>query len=195
MNKAESTRLNLLQKAFEMIYQNGYQATSIDKIIETTQVTKGAFYYHFKNKEEMGLAVINEIIFPNIQKALILPLENAENPLEVIHQTIENFMLNVSENQLLNGCPTNNLIQEMSAINEKFRFALSKILEKWENQLVQNLKQAQAQKLIQEDQDLRQVAKFIIASYEGTRGIGKIYRSKAYYKSFLENLNKYLESL
>ncbi len=48
MKKAEVTRLNILQKAFELIYVNGYQTTSIDQIIATTQVTKGAFFYHFK---------------------------------------------------------------------------------------------------------------------------------------------------
>ena len=64
MNKAQHTRQMILEKAFLMIYQNGYQSTSIDKIIETTDLTKGAFYYHFKNKETMGLAVIEEIIFP-----------------------------------------------------------------------------------------------------------------------------------
>ena len=62
MKKAEITRLNILQKAFDIIYANGYQTTSIDDIIATTKVTKGAFYYHFKSKDEMGLAIINEIL-------------------------------------------------------------------------------------------------------------------------------------
>jgi TetR/AcrR family transcriptional repressor of nem operon len=62
MKKAATTRLTILQKAFELIYVKGYQTTSIDDIIATTQVTKGAFYYHFKNKDEMGLAIINEIL-------------------------------------------------------------------------------------------------------------------------------------
>ena len=61
MKKAEATRLMILQKAFELIYVKGYQTTSIDDIIATTKVTKGAFYYHFKTKDEMGLAIINEI--------------------------------------------------------------------------------------------------------------------------------------
>ncbi|RAJ08805.1 TetR family transcriptional regulator [Chitinophaga skermanii] len=52
MNKAAATRLNMLQKAFELIYVKGFQTTSIDDILATTQVTKGAFYYHFKNKDE-----------------------------------------------------------------------------------------------------------------------------------------------
>lgn len=43
MNKAESTRLTILEKAFKLIYEKGYQTTSIDDILATTKVTKGAF--------------------------------------------------------------------------------------------------------------------------------------------------------
>jgi TetR/AcrR family transcriptional repressor of nem operon len=71
MKKAESTRLNILQKAFELIYVNGYQTTSVDDIIATTKVTKGAFYYHFKTKDEMGIAIINEILKPTLSAGFI----------------------------------------------------------------------------------------------------------------------------
>jgi AcrR family transcriptional regulator len=58
MKKSAATRLMILEKAFELIYAKGYQTTSIDDIIATTKVTKGAFYYHFKTKDEMGLLLL-----------------------------------------------------------------------------------------------------------------------------------------
>src|SRR5882757_8485683 len=64
MTKAEGTRMMILQTALKLIYRQGYQATSIDEIIAGTSVTKGAYFYHFKNKEEMGLAIINDILYP-----------------------------------------------------------------------------------------------------------------------------------
>ena len=60
MSKAAAIRHTILHQAFELIYQNGFHATSINTIIATTQVTKGALFYHFKTKEDMGLALINE---------------------------------------------------------------------------------------------------------------------------------------
>jgi len=68
MKKSELTRLHILQKSFELIYAKGYQNASIDDILATTQVTKGAFYYHFKNKDEMGIAIINELLEPILEK-------------------------------------------------------------------------------------------------------------------------------
>ncbi|GAA6766408.1 hypothetical protein AAFH68_23500 [Flavobacterium sp. CGRL1] len=55
MSKAVNTRLTILHKAFELIYTKGYQTTSVDEIIATTQVTKGAFYYHLKIKMKWEL--------------------------------------------------------------------------------------------------------------------------------------------
>lgn len=68
MKKAEATRMAILEKAFDLIYKQGYQATSIDDIIATTRLTKGAFFYHFKNKDEMGIAVINEVMYNGMYK-------------------------------------------------------------------------------------------------------------------------------
>lgn len=85
MKKSEATRLNILRKAFELIYEKGYQTTSVDEIIATTQVTKGAFYYHFKTKDEMGLAIINELMRSSFQDTFIDPFQVSENPLDTIY--------------------------------------------------------------------------------------------------------------
>jgi len=71
MKKAAATRLMILTKAFELIYVRGYQTTSIDDILATTKVTKGAFYYHFRNKDEMGLAILQEILKPALTESFI----------------------------------------------------------------------------------------------------------------------------
>ncbi|MEM8908203.1 MAG: TetR/AcrR family transcriptional regulator, partial [Bacteroidota bacterium] len=125
MNKAESTRLELLNKAFELIYQQGYQATSVDKILNTTQVTKGAFYYHFKNKEEMGLAMIKEVVAPRLHRLLIAPLEKEEeDAATLIYQTIADNLLYNNDFDIRYGCPINNLVQEMSPVNQAFQKSL-----------------------------------------------------------------------
>lgn len=55
MSKAQAIRSDILRRAMKLIYRQGFQSTSIDDILATTHVTKEAFYYHFKNKEEMGI--------------------------------------------------------------------------------------------------------------------------------------------
>ena len=105
MKKAEATRFNILQKAFELIYEKGYQTTSIDDILVTTQVTKGAFYYHFKNKDEMGIAIINELLKPTLTNSFIEPLQNEENPIETIHNLIHHLLIDNDFLKVQHGCP------------------------------------------------------------------------------------------
>ena len=41
----ERTRERLLQAAFREVHRSGFQSASIDAILATTNVTKGALYY------------------------------------------------------------------------------------------------------------------------------------------------------
>jgi len=47
------SREDLTHIAIDCFARYGYQATSIDRIAKAAGVTKGALYYHFKDKEEL----------------------------------------------------------------------------------------------------------------------------------------------
>lgn len=51
--KAFMTRQKILNAAETLFTSKGYDAVSVDEICESISLTKGAFYYHFKNKEEI----------------------------------------------------------------------------------------------------------------------------------------------
>lgn len=195
MGKASETRLTILEKAFELIYINGYQATSIDEILATTKVTKGAFYYHFKNKEEMGLAIINEMMQQTMGKMLLEPLANSSEPLQAIYEMMEYLLIQAPHLQIKYGCPTNNLIQEMSPLNESFSQALAQIM----NEVLEATKNAieNAKNLgqVRADINSEQVAIFISSSYAGIRNLGKLYQNPLHYHLYLSELKAYLNSL
>ncbi len=50
---AEPSRTHLLTVAIDCFARFGYQGTSIDRIARHAGVTKGALYYHFRDKEEL----------------------------------------------------------------------------------------------------------------------------------------------
>lgn len=194
MAKAEITRLLILQKAFELIYTRGYQATSVDEIIATTNVTKGAFYYHFGNKEEMGLAVIREIMYPGMTQALIEPLLNSERPLEDIYRMMKNLLLSNPFFQVKYGCPAVNLIEEMAALNPAFSKALGALVSEWQDTIRKSVTQGRLRGTIRKNVNPKQVALFISIGYSGVRNLGKIYGKDAY-ESYLKELKQYLNSL
>lgn len=51
--EAELTKQHLLNAAFKLFLENGYDRTSLEEICRLAQVTRGAAYWHFKNKYEI----------------------------------------------------------------------------------------------------------------------------------------------
>ena len=49
----DESRRSLMHVAIDCFAKYGFQATSIDRIAKTAGVTKGALYYHFKDKQEL----------------------------------------------------------------------------------------------------------------------------------------------
>lgn len=195
MKKAEATRLNILQKAFELMYRNGYQTTSIDDILATTQVTKGAFYYHFKNKDEMGLAIINEILKPALTAGFIDPLTADQDPVEAIYNLMYNLLM---ENEFLKveyGCPAANFTQEMTPWNADFREALDDLTLQWQKQMTDSLVAGKQNGYIGNDVVAEQVTLFVMSGYWGIRNFGKLANSKTVYLPYLKELKSYLETL
>jgi TetR/AcrR family transcriptional repressor of nem operon len=195
MSKAANTRLTILHKAFELIYSKGYQTTSIDEIIATTQVTKGAFYYHFKTKDEMGVAIIEEILKPTMLSSFIKPIENSENPIEDFYNMISYLLL---EDPLLDvkyGCPVGNLTQEMTPWNNQFSKALSDLVNQWMLTIEKAILRAQTLELIRKEVNGQQVAFFVMSGYWGIRNFGKLQDSNSCYIVYLKEFRNYLNSL
>lgn len=51
-----NAKRKLLDAALAMIRTRGYSATTVDELCATAGVTKGAFFHHFKSKEELAVA-------------------------------------------------------------------------------------------------------------------------------------------
>ncbi len=194
MSKAQTTRLTILRKAFEIIYANGYKSTSIDDIIAETAVTKGAFFYHFKNKDDMGLAMINEVLYPGMYQTLVDPLLNAANPVDEIYEMMKNLLLGNPFFQVKYGCPAVNLIDELSSFNDDFKKALSKLVIQWQEVIEKSVRKGKVSGQINKDVNPGQVAFFVTSGYSGIRNLGKIFGG-ACYVTYLKELKKYLKSL
>ncbi len=58
---ADDRRNEILDTAEELFAYQGYDNTSVQKILDKIGIAKGTFYYHFKSKEEVMDGVINRI--------------------------------------------------------------------------------------------------------------------------------------
>ncbi len=58
--KSNETRANIIEAAYRLFVENGYNATALRDISQRAGVTVGAVYNHFDTKEDIWLAVLYE---------------------------------------------------------------------------------------------------------------------------------------
>ena len=60
--KGEKSRLDLMAIAIDCFARFGFQGSSVDRIARMAGVTKGAIYYHFRDKEDLLAAAVADRI-------------------------------------------------------------------------------------------------------------------------------------
>ncbi len=189
------TREKLLSLAFCEIHRQGFQGASIANILESTQLTKGALYHHFPTKHALGLAVVDEIIAPQLESMVFQPLRDSANPVATLLEIIAGVASFLGDEGIMLGCPLNNLMQEMSPLDEQFRHHLNTILETWQQTISNALLQGQADCIIKPEVDCPAAALFIISAWEGCISIAKNKQSPETFKLCMKQLHDYVQSL
>lgn len=67
--KGERRRQELLQIAYRLFVEKGYDHTSVDEIIAAAGIAKGTYYYHFPSKEATLEAVVDMMLNEEITQA------------------------------------------------------------------------------------------------------------------------------
>ena len=62
MSDTPNTRTRIMDIAQDAVLSKGFDATSIDEIVAAADITKGGFFYHFKDKNALALALIERHI-------------------------------------------------------------------------------------------------------------------------------------
>lgn len=57
-----SARTKILNTAYDLVMIQGFAGTSIDMILDASGLTKGAFFYHFKSKSALGVALAKKYV-------------------------------------------------------------------------------------------------------------------------------------
>jgi TetR/AcrR family transcriptional regulator, transcriptional repressor for nem operon len=192
---SERTRQRLLQAAFREVYRYGFQSAGIDTILAATNVTKGALYYHFENKEALGYAVIEEIVAKLPRDRWLLPLQRSEDkdPVDALIGIVQ--AIPARPRDLKGGCPLVNLAQEMSQLDERFRKRLERIFHAWQEGVAVALQRGQYQGTVRRDLVPEETASFLIAMVDGYEVMAKNAQDAKVWNMGIRNIVGWLNSL
>jgi AcrR family transcriptional regulator len=190
----ERTRAEILGVAAREVYEHGFQGVSIDQIIKKTNVTKGAFFHYFPTKSDLGYAIVDEILREMVLERWIRPLAAYRNPVQGILKRFKTLTDAMSDENLVRGCPLNNLTQEMSSVDPLFREKLKTVMTLWIDETERYLKKARENGYLKKTTNTRQLAEFIVATEEGSFGMVKSMADRKIYASLYSSLRDYLLS-
>ncbi|BDA80300.1 TetR family transcriptional regulator [Leptospira kobayashii] len=191
----EKTRAHIIEVAFGEVYRKGFQGVSIRDIVAKTDLTTGAFFHYFATKNDLGYALVDEVIKKVTLETWIFPLAAYKNPIQGIISRYRKFIETVSDDFLTYGCAINNLTQEMSAVDAEFGEKLHSVMRLWIEGLEGYLEKAQNDGYLKKKSDPRKIAEFIVAVHEGSFGLAKSFRDKKVLWSSYYSLRDYLESV
>src|ERR1700690_2422511 len=193
MRDPERTRECLLQAAFRGVYRAGFQSASLDTILASAGVTKGALYYHFKSKEALGYAVVEEVIAPDVRGVWLRPLQRAQDPIDALISIVQG--LSVRPEDVRGGCSLNNLAQEMSPLDAGFRKRLARVFHAWREAIASVLREGQTRGTVRRDVEPADAAGLLVAMVEGYASLAKNAQDPKVMKAGIRNIVDWLRSL
>ncbi|MGV2873495.1 TetR/AcrR family transcriptional regulator [Colwellia sp. E150_009] len=192
MSDAEQTRQKILEVAADEIHQHGFQATSLSTILNRCCISKGALYYHFTNKLELGYAVFEEVYVP-VFLATWQPALSQADPIEGLCEFFTSMCESMVCSEAVCGCPLNNLCEEMANVDEGFRLKVLSMQEKLNTLIVEALTRVEGE--LREGLKFSQVAYFIVSTFHGATSLSKSSRNKELYQQVILELCLYIRAL
>ena len=188
-----STREAILEAASRLIHVHGYNHTSLDDVLRESGVGKGNFYYHFKSKEELGYAILDQIIASFLERTLEPCFADPEErALSQIRCFIDRVLEAQRERNCVGGCPLGNLASELSDVHEGFRARLASVFSTWRERLTLVLRRAQSGGEVSAACRPEAVADFLVASLEGAILLTKLTKDIAVMEQCVAEMKRYL---
>ena len=190
---AEETRMRIINTAFNEFYRQGFQGASLNRIVDVASTTKGALFHHFSGKSDLGHAVVDEVLYPQVKAVWIDPLNASSQPVEAIEAILQHMREECCEDRLCQGCPLNNLAQEMSPLDEAFRLRLERIYREWRGAIEGAFVRGIEAGHIKNSAKPKQIATFMVACFSGTIGTAKNAQDPEIIELSVKALREYLE--
>jgi TetR/AcrR family transcriptional repressor of nem operon len=113
--KYEEKKSCIISSGMDLMWDHGYNGTSVNDIVKAADVPKGSFYFYFKSKEDFAIQALKEYFKESYAEFCSTLLEDIGTPLERIkrfyNRRIEMLMQQVDDNR---GCFACNLSSEVA---------------------------------------------------------------------------------
>lgn len=190
----EATRQRILQAAASIMHKHGYQGMSIGDLLKEVGISKGALYHHFKSKQELAYAVLDELHGPMMLTDWQVVFD-ADDPISAMITFFGEHQETLTSDCIVYGCPINNLSQEMAPLDEGFKQRIGELLTQWRGHLAAAFAKGQVKGFVDPKIDPVRTASVLVASTQGMVGLAKSTQDLSLAKELFQGMIELLERL
>ncbi len=182
----------ILDSAQSLMLEKGFVATSIEEICSEAGVTKGSFFYYFKDKEDLGKSVVSHFAENNREK-LFGGVEETD-PLKRVFAYLDNAIC-CAKGVDAKGCLVGMFSQELSETHPKIRKICEKIFDAFIGLLKKDLTAAKKMYAPKASFKVDDLAEYLVATAQGAMILSKARKDCGVMERSLNQYKQYLKKL
>ncbi len=188
MPKVETFNRDIvLEQATNIFHDKGYNATSMQDLVDATGLNRSSIYNSFVNKLSLYLECL-KLYENNYKRDASKVLLKANNPLEAIKLIFDLYIQIISDDQYNRGCMVVNCKSEMTNHDK----SITAFLENSQSNMLQLLEdlvsKAQQESLVNERQTPKDYALYLYSSLQGFRMTGILITDKKQLKTIANTI-------
>jgi len=174
--RRKTTQNKIIEKAEKLLWQQGYEGTSLNDVVGKAGVSKGAFFHYYPSKQAISQDVINKYAREQLTAPLQKHLDAAETVKAGLINWVSDFFEGFKGQNFKGGCLLGNMALELSDQNDAAREVIKAHFLELENIIASSLKPlADEGKLYMEP---RQLARLLLSSMQGATMMSKVHKDK-----------------
>ncbi|MBO6827224.1 MAG: TetR/AcrR family transcriptional regulator [Sneathiella sp.] len=164
-------REEALQKAMKAFWARGYEATSVQDLVDSMGINRGSLYDTFGDKHQLFLAALDQYTKKSLSRGSALKQEG--NALEILTDYLYAFMYRTLEDPEKRGCFITNTTVERSSYDPECAKVVGEYYGKVEQDIAELIARGQRDGNIVNNRDAADLASFFVGVMQGVRVMGK----------------------
>jgi len=190
------TRERILDAAERLVIDNGYAATSLDRVIAEAQSSKGSFFHHFASKDDLARALVERYAAADIahlDAAVVDVIAASDDPAERVLRFVRIFEDGADElMSAQSSCLYVSVLTERELVQRGTSAQIERAIVAWREGLVRLLEDALPEP---GDLDLPALADHVFVTFEGSFILSRATGERGHMRAQLRVVRQLLEAV
>jgi TetR/AcrR family transcriptional repressor of nem operon len=187
------TRNRIVESALYLFWLRGYASTTVDAILQRAKANPGSFYFLFKTKEDLLLAVL-DLYIQSLNSVVIDPvLAQTEDPVERVFGVLNFYRQNLIKTDCTYGCPIGRLALEIPEEQSRIQRRIADNFDGWTAAIEKCLDDARLRLPV--NIDLKTLSRFVLTTMEGGVMQARAQKSIEPFDASFQHLRSYFDLL